>query len=455
MPVEAEWLDLLMENPDFAAIAIDRDGKIIFINSTYLNILGMSKDDVVGKYVGDMLPDTRTLTVIRTGKAILGYNWTVNGWKTIASSLPLMKNGEVVGCFAYGLFLHVLEAKDMAENIMFELNMYRDEIRSLYSARYAFRDIIGDSPAMQSVKVLAQQAALHSTTTVLITGESGTGKELFAHAIHKWSSRSSLPFVRVNCAAIPENLLEAELFGYAEGAFTGARKGGNPGKFELANGGTVFLDEIAEMSPSMQSKLLVVLQEREFERLGSRHPIQVNVRVIAATNRNLENMLEQNRFREDLYYRLNVLRLEIPPLRKHPEDIPALAKVLICKLNANLRTTVVGAAGDALDLLRKYSWPGNVRELENVLERAMILADMERVGDIAPKHLAFMRGKLDYQYTPENGTLKAVTDEFEKHFITEVMQDSGYDKYKAAQALDIDVSWLYKKLKKYGITEDG
>jgi transcriptional regulator with PAS, ATPase and Fis domain len=302
------------------------------------------------------------------------------------------------------------------------------------------------------VKFLARQAALHSTTTVLLTGESGTGKELLAQAIHSCSIRSSLPFVRVNCAAIPENLLEAELFGYAEGAFTGARKGGNPGKFELANGGTVFLDEIAEMSPSMQSKLLVVLQEREFERLGGRSPIQVNVRVIAATNRNLENMVASNRFREDLYYRLNVLRLEVPPLREHSEDIPALVKTLICKQNVNLRTTVVGAAGDTLDLLRKYSWPGNVRELENVLERAMILADMERASDIAPKHLAFMRGKLDYQYTSAKRSLKAVTDEAERRLIIKVLDDCGYDKLRAAQVMEIDVSGLYKKLKKYGIT---
>ena len=435
--MESEWLDLLMENPDFAAILIDRAGKIAFINKTYLNILGMPGEDVLGKNVIDILPDTRTLTVIRTGRAILGYNWTVNGYKMIVSSLPLIKNGKVLGCFAYGLFLDLWDrrVKDMAENLIFELNMYKDEVRNLHSARYSFKDIVGDSRAIQEVKLLAQQAALHSTTTVLIAGESGTGKELFAHAIHNWSCRSSLPFVRVNCAAIPENLLESELFGYAEGAFTGARKGGNPGKFELANGGTVFLDEIAEMSPSMQSKLLVVLQEKEFDRLGSPCPIRVNVRVIAATNRNLESMVEQNHFREDLYYRLNVLRLEIPSLRERPGDIPALVKTLIGKLNTNLKTTVVGAAGDTIDLLRKYYWPGNVRELENVLERAMILADIERADNIMPKHLAFMRGKLDFQYPPAGESLKAAADEFEKRFIVKVMQDCGYDKYRAARAL--------------------
>ncbi|WP_258359896.1 sigma-54 interaction domain-containing protein [Moorella sulfitireducens] len=451
--MELEWLNLLMDNPDFAFIFVDYTGKIAFINRTYLNILGMRQEDVVGKNVIDILPETRTLTVIRTGKAIIGYNWTVNGYKMIVSSLPLVKNGKVLGCFAYGLFLDRWDerAKDMAENLIRELNMYKSEIRNLHSARYTFNDIIGNSRAIQNVKFLAQQVALRSTTTVLITGESGTGKELFAHAIHNWSSRSSMPFVRVNCAAIPENLLESELFGYAEGAFTGARKGGHPGKFELANGGTIFLDEIAEMSPTMQSKLLVVLQEKEFERLGSSHPIQINVRVIAATNRNLKEMVEQNRFRGDLYYRLNVFRLEIPPLRERLEDIPAIVKALIPKLNTCRRTTVVGVADETLELLQKYSWPGNVRELENVLESAIILADMEGARNIIPKHLAFMGSKLDYEYSPVGASLKKAVEEFEKRYIARVMQDCSFDKKKAAEILNMDLSWLYKKLKKYGI----
>ncbi|HWP96886.1 MAG TPA: sigma 54-interacting transcriptional regulator [Syntrophomonadaceae bacterium] len=451
--MEASWLasDLWMENPTICAMLVDQTGRVVFINNTYLGILGKSEDDLVGSYIGDITPDTRTLIVIRTGKAIVGYNWFINGYKMIASALPVIKNGSIVGCFAYSLFMDIWDAKNLAENLMFELNMYKDEVRNFYSARYSFRDIIGDAQPIQNVKFLAQQAALHATTTVLITGESGTGKELFAQAIHNCSKRSSFPFVRVNCAAIPENLLEAELFGYVEGAFTGARKGGSPGKFELANGGTVFLDEIGEMSLAMQGKLLVVLQEREFERLGSHQPIRVNVRVIAATNRDLEGMVEEHRFREDLYYRLNVLRLEVPPLRARTEDIPSLVKNLVPRLNANLGTSVHGASDRALDLMRKYGWPGNIRELENILERAMILADMERSNSIMSKHLAFMKCKMDYQCAPSSGSLKKVMDDYEKHFIAKVMEENGYDKLQASRALDIDVSWLYKKLKKYGI----
>lgn len=446
--------DLLMENAAMAAMVVDEHGKVIYINNTYLHMLGLCREEVVGKFIGDITPDSRTLIVLRTGKAIVGYNWTVGEHRMIACALPLIKNGAIVGCFAYSLYMDIWDAKDLVENLACELNMYKEEVRNLYSARYTFENIVGNSPAIKQVKYLAQHTALHPPVTVLITGESGTGKELFAHAIHRCSNRCSLPFVRVNCAAIPENLLEAELFGYTEGAFTGARKGGNPGKFELANGGTIFLDEIGEMSLSMQSKLLVVLQEKEFERLGDRQPTRVNVRVIAATNRDLETLVKQGAFREDLYYRLNVVRLEVPPLRNRTEDIPLLAQVIIKKLNACLKTVVNAVREDALALLCEYNWPGNIRELENVLQRAMLLADMEREQQIAPRHLAFMNDKFRYRCPLPSGTLKAVMEDYEKRYIARVLEDTGGDKIKAAQILGIDPSWLYKKIKKYGITMD-
>ncbi|GAB6181911.1 hypothetical protein JCM14036_32300 [Desulfotomaculum defluvii] len=442
----------LLDNNAMVAIVLDRNGSVLFINKTYLVILGKTEEEIVGKFIGDITPESRAIIVLKTGKAIVGYNWSINGYKMIACALPLIKNGELVGCFAYSLFMDIWDAKDLMENLMFELNMYKNEVHNLHSARYTFADIIGQAQAIQNVKNLAQKAALHPSITVLINGDSGTGKELFAHAIHKASSRSKLPFIRVNCAAIPENLLEAELFGYEEGAFTGARKSGSPGKFELANGGTIFLDEIGEMSYLMQSKLLVFLQEREFERLGGHRPIRVNVRVIAATNRNLEMMVEQNKFREDLFYRINVLRLEIPSLRDRIEDIPLLVKYLTPKININLRTNVTDITDDALGILSKYNWPGNVRELENVLERSMILADMERSSTISPNHLGFMKVKLDYPCSGSSGKLKEVLEEYEKQVITKVLEETRYNKVKTATILDIDISWLYKKIKKFGIT---
>jgi transcriptional regulator with PAS, ATPase and Fis domain len=265
-----------------------------------------------------------------------------------------------------------------------------------------------------------------------------------------------MPFIRVNCAAIPENLLEAELFGYEEGAFTGARKGGSPGKFELANGGTIFLDEIGEMSMVMQSKLLVFLQEREFERLGGHKTLRVNVRVIAATNRNLEEMISQQKFREDLFYRLNVLALDIPPLRERLDDIPMLVDYFIPQLNRELRTRVSGISAEALGLIGQYNWPGNIRELVNVLQRAMLLADMGSYPTITTKQLFFMKVKpeAENQEPAPACTLKSMVKDYEKQVLVKVLAETHYNRARAAEILDIDVSSLYKKMRQYGLNPD-
>ncbi|MEA4925292.1 MAG: sigma 54-interacting transcriptional regulator [Syntrophomonadaceae bacterium] len=444
----------VLDTNAMTAVIVSKDGMVEFINKTYLDILGKKEEEVVGKYIGEITPDSRTLTVLKTGKAIVGYNWSLNGHMMIACSLPLIRNGELTGCFAYSLFMDRLDARDLVNNLMTELNMYKDEVRSLLSARYSFEDIVGQAPNIEEVKYLAQTAALHPSITVLINGESGTGKELFAQAIHGTSSRSRMPFIRVNCAAIPENLLEAELFGYEEGAFTGARKGGSPGKFELANGGTIFLDEIGEMSLTMQSKLLVFLQEREFERVGSHQPIRVNVRIVAATNRNLEEMINQQKFREDLFYRLNVLTLEIPPLRKRIEDLPLLINHFIPKLNIDLKTNVTAISDEAVELLSQYNWPGNIRELVNVLQRAMLVADMGEYCTITTKQLRFMKIQPEPQIPMVSSTLKSLLKDYEKQILIQALADTNYNKTKTASVLNIDISSLYKKLKQYGLSDD-
>ncbi len=444
----------VLDTNAMTAVIVSKDGMVEFINKTYLDILGKKEEEVIGKYIGEITPDSRTLTVLKTGKAIVGYNWSLNGHMMIACSLPLIRNGELTGCFAYSLFMDRLDARDLVNNLMTELNMYKDEVRSLLSARYSFEDIVGQAPNIEEVKHLAQTAALHPSITVLINGESGTGKELFAQAIHGTSSRSRMPFIRVNCAAIPENLLEAELFGYEEGAFTGARKGGSPGKFELANGGTIFLDEIGEMSLTMQSKLLVFLQEREFERVGSHQPIRVNVRIIAATNRNLEEMINQQKFREDLFYRLNVLTLEIPPLRKRIEDLPLLINHFIPKLNIDLKTNVTAISDEAVELLSQYNWPGNIRELVNVLQRAMLVADMGEYCTITTKQLRFMKIQPEPQIPIASSTLKSLLKDYEKQVLIQALADTNYNKTKTASVLNIDISSLYKKLKQYGLSDD-
>ncbi len=441
---------LFTENQFMAAMIVDDRGRIVSISETYLKVLNLSREEVIGRPAKEITPHTRVVTVLKTGKAIVGYNWRINDYNMIASTIPIIHEGQVVGAFAYSVFMDIWNAQDTIENLLTELNMYKDEVDNLYKAKYNFHDILGKNEIFTKVKNFARQVAQHTITTVLLCGESGTGKELFAQAIHNQSSRSRFPFLRINCAAIPENLLEAELFGYEEGAFTGAKKGGKPGKFELASGGTIFLDEISEMSTTMQSKLLVALQEQEIERLGGSHPIKINVRVIAATNRNLEDMIESGVFREDLYYRLNVVRLDIPPLRKRLGDIPLLCRSIMSRLNSRLSTGIQDISDYALDMLGSYCWPGNVRELENVLERAMILADMEKTALLDVRHFMFIKKRLDLnRATHEKQSLKTAVREFERDIIEKAMQDADQDRVKAAELLDIDLSTLYRKLKKY------
>jgi transcriptional regulator with PAS, ATPase and Fis domain len=449
-----QMLEYLFDQiPYMATIMVDKEGKVVFINKTYLRILKMSKKEVIGKHIGTITPRSRTLVVLKTGRAEVGYNWIVNDQHLIATSLPVYENNEIIGSFAYSIFLNIYEAKNLVEDLLSELNMYKSQVNCLLRSKYDFDDIIGEDQRLKDLKFLAAQIAHHKNTTVLISGESGTGKELFAHAIHNSSCRSPFPFVRVNCAAIPENLLEAELFGYEKGAYTGANKEGKLGKFELANGGTIFLDEIGEMPLSMQSKLLVVLQEQIIERLGGVQPIKVDVRVIAATNRELSQMVQEGTFREDLFYRLNVFNINIPALRNHKRDIPILVNHFIDKLNSRLNTHISGISKDGLDYLCQYHWPGNIRELENVLERALILADMEKSRQLGRKH--FNLSDYDRPELLSDGkpgeSLKAMIEEYEKTALLKTLEKTDFDKKRTAAYLNIDLSSLYRKMRKHKI----
>jgi transcriptional regulator with PAS, ATPase and Fis domain len=265
----------------------------------------------------------------------------------------------------------------------------------------------------------------------------------------------------VNCAALPDNLLESELFGYEEGAFTGARKGGKPGKFEMANHGTIFLDEIGDMPLAMQAKLLIVLQEREFERVGGTKPIRVDVQVIAATNRNLEDMMKKGKFREDLYYRLNVVTLNVPALRKRPQDIYLLISYLLPKLNLRLHTQVEKVSKEALQLLCSYDWPGNVRELENLLERAINLADMNQDSCLSPDYFPSL-SRLVVQPMPgiegvavgNDDNLSEAVEKMEEETIRRILQKTHNNKAQTAKILGLNKSVLYRKLKKYNLISD-
>lgn len=442
------------ENPNMCVIVVDKDGFITFANKTYIRVLGLPAEKVVGRPVLSITPETQTIKVIKTGKAITAYNWNINGYEMIASAVPIFKEEEIAGCFSYSISMNIWDHKNMLERLLTENNMLKDEVLKSHVSKYGFDDLIGEDDQFVKAKLLAGQVARQDNTKVLITGESGTGKEIFAHAIHRASLRANQPFVRVNCAAIPDALMEAELFGYETGAFTGAKKGGRLGKFELANHGTIFLDEIGEMPLAMQSKLLVVLQERVIERLGGNNSINLNVRVISATNRKLPAMMEKGLFREDLYYRLNVMQIEIPPLRKRKGDIQILVNFLLNRLNQRLNMNIKGVKAEALDVLLKYSWPGNVRELENVMERAMSLAHMEQADMLRKRHLTFICAKMKFDCSQDRKGLKAIAQEFEESIIHAALEESGQNKALTAKYLDIDLSSLYRKMKKYGIPID-
>ena len=312
--------------------------------------------------------------------------------------------------------------------------------------RYSLPQVVSVSDRMQEVIKTCIKVA-NSKATVLLRGESGTGKELVARGIHYESSRAKEPFVALNCAALPENLLEAELFGYEKGAFTGATRS-KPGKFELAHKGTLFLDEIGDISPSIQAKLLRFLQESSFERLGGTKTIKVDVRIIAATNRDLESMIKTGAFREDLYWRLNVVPIFLPPLRERREDIPVLIDYFLDKYNKEYNKKV-SLSPDALNFFIRYSWPGNVRELENTIERLVLLSDGDTITtDDLPLYL---KSELKLDDTREKSLLKEI-EEIEKARIIEALRINNYNQTKAAKALGITKRQIGYKIKKYGIS---
>ncbi len=342
----------------------------------------------------------------------------------------------------------------LVERVSERQNLIREnsELREQLRERYRFDEITGTSHALEEVLNLAGRVA-GSSATVLLLGESGTGKELIARVIHYHSPRADKPFIKVNCAALPETLLESELFGHEKGAFTGAAVR-RIGRFEAADQGTLFLDEIGDVPPAVQVKLLRVLQEREFERLGGNQTVRVDVRIIAATNRNLEKAMREGTFREDLYYRLNVVTVAIPPLRERKEDIPALMEHFIAKYSTTNRKTISGVTAEARDLLMRYSYPGNVRELENIMERAVVLA---KGGSIStadlPLHIRTTESDEKLCVKKKGSSLNETLGTVERGLIIEALKEAGGIQTRAAQKLGISERVLRYKLGKYKIKE--
>lgn len=334
-------------------------------------------------------------------------------------------------------------------------NLKRENInlKNQLKKKYKFENIIGDSEKMQRVFETIEKVA-DTESTILILGESGTGKELIAKAIHYNSYRREGPFVPVNCAAIPSELLESELFGHEKGAFTNAIRT-RIGRFELANGGTLFLDEIGDMSPNLQSKLLRVLQERQFDRIGGMKTIKIDIRVIAATHQNLKKGVEEGKFREDLYYRLNVIPIEIPPLRERKSDIPLLAHHFLSQFKKNKKLKIQGINGEALGRLMQYHFPGNVRELENMIERIVILSNNEIITlDDLPEKLQSLpetTGPIPIEIPEDGISLDTAVSEFERTLILQALNKTGWVKNKAAQLLNLNRTTLIEKIKRQNL----
>jgi PAS domain S-box-containing protein len=441
-------MEAVVESMDDAVSVADRDGRNLLVNQAYTRLTGLPREEVIGKSVTVDIAEGESMhmKVLKTGTPVRNVRMSVGPTKrdVVVNVVPITVEGEIRG--SVGVIHDISAMMKLTEELMRTKTLLRH-----LGAKYSWDDIIGENPGITSAKEHAARAAATSAT-VLLRGESGTGKELFAHAIHHASDRSERQFVRVNCTAIAEGLLESELFGYTEGAFTGAIKGGKKGYFEEGNGGTIFLDEVGELGLNIQSKLLRVLQEREIVRVGSSDTIEVNVRVIAATNADLEKKVKDGTFREDLYYRLNVIPIHIIPLRQRKDDIPLIAAHLLPRMNQEYHREVGSITDSALRMLSLYNWPGNIRELWNVLGRAMLNMSAKDTA-IQEIHMPSLAGVSapGGERAQTSGPLHLALERAEKTAIIATLTETGGNRQKTAAILDISLRSLYYKINKYGL----
>ncbi|WP_434511032.1 sigma 54-interacting transcriptional regulator [Desulfitobacterium sp. AusDCA] len=446
-----EGWENIFENAYDGVMVVDTEGIIVRITKAYCHFLNVDQEEAIGKHCSELLPNSRMEIVAQTGTAEIGEPMIIAGKEALVMRLPLRENGKLVGAVGKIMFRDVQDLRTLAEKLDLlenKIKFYEKELEHYQKYRYTFSSIMGSSPAILKAKALAEKAA-QGKSTVLLLGESGTGKELFAHAIHAAGPRRNKPFVRVNCGAIPSELIEAELFGYDAGAFTGAKKGGKPGKFEIANGGTIFLDEIGDLPLGMQAKVLRILQEKEVERVGSNQLLELDIRIIAATHRDIEKMVSSGEFRRDLYYRLNVFTIQIPPLREREGDIILLSEYLLAKIEREMGVKPKLLDHSVEDLFKLYPWTGNVRELQNALERAINVAEGER---IFIRDLPLYLQDLEGGHTPRIlQPLALEVAEAERKSILKALKLTGGNKAKAADILGIHRTNLYRKMEKYGL----
>jgi PAS domain S-box-containing protein len=434
---------------------VDSKGSVIAINRGYTDITEIKEEEILGRNIRDMLDkgyfsSAVSFQVMEQKKKISALSTLAkNNKKVLITGFPFFDdNGEVTQVLTVMRDLtEILKLRDELEKVEKESERYLEELKQLKSEYLKQTNLIGESQQMKEVKEIINYIA-KTDATVLISGETGCGKEVVSREIHKNSLRSGKPYIKVNCAAIPDSLIESELFGYEKGAFTGALNKEKLGMFETANGGTILLDEIGEMPINLQSKLLRVLQEKEITRVGGTKSIKIDVRIIAATNQKLEELIHSGKFREDLYYRLNVVPIKLPPLRERKEDIPLLANVFLEKFNKKYRKDK-SFESLAMGALEAYEWPGNVRELQNVIERLVVIGDEPY---ITYGHIVNILGKGSVKVTLEGSsmTLKEAVDMFERQIIEKALEQHG-STYKAAEALGVTQPTVFRKAKALGI----
>ncbi len=449
-----ELIQALLDSPYEGLLLVDRNGIVKYFSKSSEEVFDMRQEDAVGRHVSEIVKDTRLPVVAKTGKAEFGDVVKVGNVERVVARFPLIKDGKIIGAVGKSILYSPQKLERLYLKIKAlekKVESYKENLSYLLAAKYSFEDIIGNSQPIKEAKKLALKAS-QTSSPVLIFGETGTGKELFAHAIHNASIRRNFPFVTVNCAAIPSELFESELFGYEHGAFTGAKTGGKLGKFELGQGGTIFLDEISELPLITQGKLLRVLQEKELDKLGGREPVKVDFRLIVATNKELEESVENGEFKKDLYYRLNVVNLRLPSFRNIKEDIPFFANYLMARICRQMKRKVKVFSEETLKIFCEYHWPGNFRELENVIETLVNVCEKDL---ILAEHIPSEIIRSTIVRRAENikipGVLEKVMQEAEKEAVVKALSYAKNNKVKAAQLLGIHRSHLYYIMKKHSL----
>ena len=459
----SKYLYAVMENIAEAIQVIDCDGTVNVWNNSSEKLFGIKAKDIIGRNLADFFPDDLMFQVIKTFKPHNDIFCELReGVYAIRNAVPVITaNGKTIGAVCTSL--NVTREKTLIE----KLDQATNRVKALESRRSCREN--DDNKLFYTTNKAAKRCLTRAKrvgftdATVLIQGESGTGKELMAEVIYRNSKRAQCPFIAVNCSAIPEALFESEMFGYGPGTFTGGNRLGKPGKFELANGGTIFLDEIGELSLTMQTKMLRVIQEQKFYRVGGTTPVEVNVRIIAATNQDLSQLVEENKFREDLYYRLNVVILEIPPLCRRKDDVPGLVNRFIGEMECIYERGIKGIDQKALDLLTSYDWPGNVRQLRNLLESVIIFTEGDYItvdslseagvlDTLVSKTRFGPAGKLGEKLKLENKSLDDLMNSQEREVIFKALEDCEFNKAETAKLLGIPRSTLYYKMNFLGIS---